>query len=130
MTALLLPVSLIGAFYVWPNTALGRKAILEAPAPHEVASFVEEEERYGAMVGKSGTTVTALNPAGIVRIDGHRVHCLSEGMILEQGEPVRVISAKGNRVVVRRMTADAMETPDPSSSPMAGDEPPLDFDMT
>lgn len=130
LTALLLPVSLIGAFYLWPNTALGRKAILEAPAPHEVASFIEEEERYGAMVGKNGTTVTALNPAGIVRIDGHRVHCLSEGMILEPGEPVRVISAKGNRVVVRRVTADATETPDSPSTPVAGGEPPLDFDMT
>src|SRR5262245_25818981 len=77
----LLPVILSVAFYIWPSTPLGKRAILEAPAPHEVASFVEQEERYGQMVGKVGETLTVLNPAGIIRIDGHRVHCQSEGLI-------------------------------------------------
>src|SRR5690242_16604855 len=49
--ALLLPVIIAGAFYVWPSTPIGKRAILEAPAPHEVASFVEQEEKHRQMVG-------------------------------------------------------------------------------
>ena len=43
--ALLLPATVVTAFYVWPSTPLGKRAILEGPAPHEVASFVEQEEK-------------------------------------------------------------------------------------
>jgi membrane-bound serine protease (ClpP class) len=128
---LLLPATIAGAFYVWPNTPLGRRAILEAPQPHEVASFVEQEERHRQLVGKTGETVTALNPSGIARIDGQRVHCQSEGMILDAGTPVRVISARANSVVVRKYDPQAVE---PSggerSSQSARADQPLDFDLT
>jgi membrane-bound serine protease (ClpP class) len=129
--AVLLPLLVIGAFYVWPNTPIGKRAFLEAPAPHEVASFVEQEERYRQMVGKTGETVTTLNPAGIVRIDGHRVHCQSEGMIVDTGTRVRVISARANSVIVRRVDPNAPETPPEADrdGPAAADEP-LDFDLT
>jgi membrane-bound ClpP family serine protease len=129
--ALLLPVVIVVAFYVWPNTPIGKRAILEAPAPHEVASFVEQEEMYRQMVGRTGQTVTTLNPGGIVRIDGHRVHCQSEGNILDAGTFVRVISARANRVVVRRVDPDSPEM-HPNADDEAGraaDEP-LDFDLS
>jgi len=96
-----------------------------------VASFVEQEEKYRQMVGKIGVTMTALNPAGIVRIDGQRVHCQSEGMILDPRERVRVISARGNSVIVRRIDPDAPETSSAASAdahPQA--DQPLDFDLT
>lgn len=136
--ALILPVVIIGAFYVWPSTPLGKRAILEAPAPHEVASFVEQEEKYRQMVGKVGETATMFNPAGIVRIDGHRVHCQSEGIILEAGTRVRVISARGNSVVVRQVDPHAPESipqnaAEPRSSSRDGSldstGDPLDFDL-
>jgi membrane-bound serine protease (ClpP class) len=129
--ALLLPIVAVTAFYVWPNTPIGKRAFLEVPAPHEVASFVEQEERHRQMVGKVGVTVTTLNPAGIVRIDGHRVHCQSEGMILDAGTPVRVIAARANTVVVRRVDPSALESqPEaPGHAAPAADEP-LDFDLS
>jgi membrane-bound ClpP family serine protease len=156
--ALLLPMVVGGAFYVWPSTPMGRRALLEGPAPHEVASFVEEEEKYSQMVGKTGEALTMLNPAGIVRIDGHRVHCQSEGVIIDVGTWVKVVSAKSNRVIVRqtarpapqapahqssRPAQDASQPQSPASSspgvPAAGAKPaeatpfpdkPLDFDIT
>jgi hypothetical protein len=66
-----------------------------------------------------------------VRIDGHRVHCQSEGNILDAGTFVRVISARANRVVVRRVDPDS-----PEMRPNADDEAgraadePLDFDLS
>lgn len=129
--ALLLPVVAAVAYYVWPNTPIGKRAFLEVPAPHEIASFVEQEARYRQMVGKTGETVTTLNPAGIVRIDGHRVHCQSEGMILDAGTSVRVIAARANSVVVRRIDPTSVEPLAESheSAPPAADEP-LDFDLS
>ena len=129
--ALLLPATVVTAFYVWPNTPLGKRAILEGPAPHEVASFVEQEEKYRQMVGKLGETVTALNPSGIVRIDGQRVHCQSEGMILDARTRVRIISARANSVVVRQIDPHA---PGPAAEAAVESHPaadqPLDFDLT
>lgn len=128
-TAVLLPIVIAAALYVWPNTPLGRRAILEAPAPHEVASFVEQEEKHRQMVGKTGETLTMLNPAGIARIDGHRVHCQSEGMILDAGTPVRVISARANSVIVRRIEPGAADAPDDVEMKAPPEGEPLDFDL-
>jgi membrane-bound ClpP family serine protease len=125
----LLPCVVGIAFYIWPSTALGKRAILDAPAPEEVASFVEQEEKYGRMLGKQGETLTMLNPAGIVRIDGHRVHCQSEGIIIESGTKVRVILVQANRVIVRRVTEDATGPSDASTTPPSANDGPLDFDL-
>jgi membrane-bound serine protease (ClpP class) len=129
--AVILPLAIATAFYVWPSTPIGKRAILEAPAPHEVASFVEQEEKHRQMVGKIGETVTMLNPSGIVRIDGHRVHCQSEGVILDAGTPVRVISARSNSVTVRRIDPNSPEAQPDAADPRrpAADEP-LDFDLS
>jgi membrane-bound serine protease (ClpP class) len=129
--SVILPLAIATAFYFWPSTPIGRRAILEAPAPHEVASFVEQEEKHRQMVGKVGETVTMLNPSGIVRIDGHRVHCQSEGVILDAGTRVRVIAARSNSVTVRRIDPNS-----PEAQPQADDghrpaaEEPLDFDLS
>src|SRR5260370_37236649 len=110
---------------------MGKKAFVEGGAPEEVASFVEQEERHRQMVGKIGETVTTLNPAGIVRIDGHRVHCQSEGMILDAGTPVRVIAARANSVVVRRIDPSALESQAAKRDPPhpSADDPP-DFELS
>lgn len=129
--SLLLPATVVFAFYVWPSTPLGKRAILEGPAPHEVASFVAQEEKHRQMIGKIGDTVTALNPAGMVRIDGQRVHCQSEGMILDAGTRVRVISARANSVVVRRIDPNSPEvTAQAASEQRPAVDRPLDFDLT
>jgi len=129
--AVILPLAIATAFYVWPSTPIGKRAILEAPAPHEVASFVEQEEKHRQMIGKTGETVTMLNPSGIVRIDGHRVHCQSEGVILEAGTPVRVISARSNSVTVRRIDPRALDAPvDAAQERRPAADEPLDFDLS
>lgn len=133
-----LPIGVGTAFYIWPNTPIGKRAILEGPTPDEIVPFQELGERFSQMLGKTGQTITLLNPAGIVRLDGQRVHCQSEGMIIEAGVPVRVISVTGHRVIVRRHHLEAetaaQEAIPPLPETAAGDSaaqkpPPLDFDI-
>jgi len=150
---LLLPAVLTAALYIWPSTSIGKRAILQEPLPEEVAPFVELQARFSGLVGKVGETVTALNPAGMARIGDERVHCQSEGVILDAGTPVRVLAVTGNRVIVRKVSAEELRAAtsgeptraasgDAGPPPAARDEPardprkrppsstaPLDFDI-
>ncbi|MBI1995669.1 MAG: hypothetical protein HYS66_04275 [Deltaproteobacteria bacterium] len=53
-------------------------------------------------MGKGGTAISPLRPAGIAEIDGERVDVVSDGEFLEPGVPIVVTRVDGNRIVVRR----------------------------
>lgn len=60
-----------------------------------------QSEKLGGYMGKTGTTITNLRPAGTARIDGKRVDVVSRGEFIDKEKPVIVIAVAGNRVVVR-----------------------------
>ncbi len=53
------------------------------------------------LVGKTGTALTALRPSGTAEIDGRRVDVVTEGGMIDGGNPVKVVAVEGLRVVVR-----------------------------
>lgn len=61
-------------------------------------------EDYAALMGKRGTAVTVLRPAGIACIDGERVDVVTRGEFIEKDAPVRVVEIEGGRVVAARDT--------------------------
>jgi membrane-bound serine protease (ClpP class) len=63
------------------------------------ASASDADRRW---LGRPGTAVGPLRPAGIAEIDGERVDVVSQGEYIETGAPVEVVSVEGNRIVVRR----------------------------
>ena len=91
---------------------------------------MEEGERLTQMIQKTGNTLSLLNPGGLVLVDGERMHCESEGMMVESGAEVEVIGVKGNRLVVRK-TKPIVDTSEVASVDEAGnsDDSPLDFDV-
>jgi len=125
--------SVIGAaIYVWPHTAIGK--MMEPPTEEEVTPYIEEQRRLERLVGQIGETLTPQNPAGMTRVDGLRVHSLSEGMVIPNGEPVRVLAVRGNRILVRRVTLDESVASDLDSRADVRPEEeagpsPLDFDV-
>lgn len=56
---------------------------------------------HGALMGRHGVALTDLRPAGVARIDDHRIDVVTEGEWLAAGDPVLVISDEGYRRVVR-----------------------------
>ena len=98
---LLVPAALIGAFYYFPRTELGRRILLEAQSLEELTPFAEEEAFLTQLIGRTGKTITLLNPGGLVLVDHERLHCESQGMLIEPNTDVEVIAVKGNRLVVR-----------------------------
>ncbi|MGH7830627.1 MAG: NfeD family protein, partial [Candidatus Binatia bacterium] len=53
-------------------------------------------------LGKGGTAVSPLRPAGIAEIEGERVDVVSDGELIDSGAPIVVTRVDGNRIVVRR----------------------------
>lgn len=126
----LIPGAVSGAFYMLPRTEFGRSILATPPELEDVTPYVEEEEHLKQMIGKLGTTLSLMNPGGLVSVNSERMHCEAEGMLIESGETVEVIAVKGNRLVVRH-TPDASgstEVASTNDSPDAEDSP-LDFDV-
>ncbi|NLV51146.1 MAG: serine protease [Clostridiales bacterium] len=53
------------------------------------------------LIGKDGTAVSPLRPAGIAEIDGERMDVVSYGDFIGTGARVTVIEVTGNRIVVK-----------------------------
>jgi membrane-bound serine protease (ClpP class) len=117
---ILLPAVLIGAFTIFPRTPYGRRVLLDAPSPEEIAPYAKEQMELQALVGRRGVTVTPHSPGGMVRIDHGRYHSETRGMMLDPGEPVEIVAVKGNRLVIRLAdTPEEIQTAPPPAEALA-----------
>lgn len=53
-----------------------------------------------SIIGREAVVITALRPAGTIRVGDRRVDAVSDGVFIEEGRRVRVREARGSRVVV------------------------------
>jgi membrane-bound serine protease (ClpP class) len=104
----LLPLTIVLALKYWPHTAMGKRFLLGLPTDEEVLPQSEKRDRLKKLVGKVGVAKTPMLPSGAVRIEGHTIDAVSQGMPIDAGQSVKVIEVKANRVVVRPV--DAGET--------------------
>lgn len=89
-------------FLRWlPRLPFGRRLVLETGMPANLgyASAPEEDAQW---LGKEGTALSPLRPAGIADIDGQRVDVVSDGEFIDSGASIIVSRVSGNRIVVRR----------------------------
>ena len=87
-----------------PQSRLLAKVTLKNRSTRE--SGYESQTDKSDYIGKTGTTLTPLRPAGTVRIDKKRVDAVSRGDYIDKDVPVRVIEAEGMRVVVESIESD------------------------
>jgi len=64
--------------------------------------YISAEEKI-SLLGKEGTAVTALRPAGTVRIGDDRIDVVTSGEFIDANRPVKVIKAEGTWVVVKEI---------------------------
>jgi membrane-bound serine protease (ClpP class) len=84
-----------------PRLPGGRRLVLETELTAE-QGFASAPETDRAWLGKRGTTVSPLRPAGIADLEGQRVDVVSDGEFIEAGASITVVRVDGNRIVVRR----------------------------
>ena len=98
------PTFFVIAFKIFPKTAIGRHMILGSPSGRSDDEPVRV--RGSDLVGVEGTARSRLRPSGVADIAGRRVDVLTRGEMIEPGTRVKVLEARGNRIVVR-----AVESP-------------------
>lgn len=93
---------------IWARSPVGRRMFLDAPQtnaaekkpPASNTSSVDGFD-YQDLMGEKGVVITSLRPAGTTDFSGRRVDTVSEGVMIDRGETVRVVAVEGRRVVVR-----------------------------
>ena len=80
------------------NTRFGRSMTLQ-----ESGTGTAVTPGLSALVGSEGTALTTLRPGGTILIDGKKVDAISDGELIESGAGIRIISAQGICVIVRRI---------------------------
>ncbi|HWL11315.1 MAG TPA: NfeD family protein [Planctomicrobium sp.] len=107
--AVLIPSSIIGGFTLLARTSLGNRVLLTAPTEEEVTPHLREQQHLTSLIGKRGTALNLMTPGGMVRVQGERIHAVSEGMMIEPDSPIEIISVRGTRVVVRPIPEDSQQ---------------------
>ncbi|MDY6906418.1 MAG: NfeD family protein [Thermodesulfobacteriota bacterium] len=85
---------------------LGLKLLARSPATLKTelttdAGVCSQAETLSDFLGKTGTTVSDLRPAGIARIDGKRVDVVSRGEYIDKGTAIVVTAVTGNQIIVQ-----------------------------
>jgi len=104
MIVTLLAILLLFALMVkiWPHTPIGRRILITpVDSPDDVLPHSEYLDEIREAVGQLGIAKTKMLPSGIVMINGKKFDALSDGLPIDQGEAIKVVAIKGNRIVVQ-----------------------------
>jgi membrane-bound serine protease (ClpP class) len=94
---------------VLPNLPFGRRFVLDTEMRAETG-YASPPQADHLRLGRAGTTLSPLRPAGVAEIDGERVDVVSDGSFIEGGAAIEVIRVEGNRIVVRSLPSTLPET--------------------
>jgi len=98
----LIPVYIVFMVKIAPETWVGKMLFLPK-APSADKDATPQAAELESLVGMEGKAETILRPVGVVRVGGHRIDARSDSDFIEQGTKVKVISATGTDVVVRKI---------------------------
>jgi membrane-bound serine protease (ClpP class) len=102
--ALSLLLAMAGGFALLrllPSLPFGRRLVLATGMQADVG-YVSAPEGDRRWLGRTGTALSPLRPAGIAQIDGARVDVVSDGSFIDAGAAIEVTRVDGNRIVVRQ----------------------------
>jgi membrane-bound serine protease (ClpP class) len=99
-------LAMAGAFAfvrVLPSLPFGNRLVLETDITAD-RGYVSSPESDRRWLGRTGTAISPLRPAGIAEFDGTRVDVVSDGDFVDAGSTIEATRVDGNRIVVRRST--------------------------
>ncbi len=109
LTMLLLAIFLSGVVIAISFRTLRKRGIFQ----HIILSYREDRSLgyvgprdYKALLGKRGTTVTPLRPAGTAVIEDYRMDVVSDGGFIPSGHEVEVTQVEGMRLVVKAVKSE------------------------
>lgn len=98
MGALLLAgAAAIAIIVIAPRTKAGRELVLQTAITEQQVA-----DDYASLRGRVGLAITPLRPSGAAEIEGKRVDVVTDGVFVDAGQSIEVVSVEGTRVVVAR----------------------------
>jgi len=88
------------AVKAFPRSRAGKKLLLQ----ESETGFVSGGEGLAALGGATGTSLSALRPAGMAEIGGKRIDVVTAGEFIPAGEKITVVAVEGSRVVVKMIS--------------------------
>ena len=110
-TLFAVPVLLALMVKVWPNTPIGRRILIGRMSAEDVLPRGEHYEREG-LVGQLGVAKTKMLPSGMIMVDGQKYDAFSDGLPIEEGDTIKVVAIKGNRIVVTQYHGEVDDSAD------------------
>lgn len=80
---------------------LNRHLVLDESQKNEDGYIGSED--LSSFIGKEGTVLSVLRPAGTADFDGRVLDVVSETVFIEKGKKVKVVSVEGRRVTVKEV---------------------------
>jgi membrane-bound ClpP family serine protease len=103
--ALILVIVIVAGAVIFRSAAHGRisRSPIVLNDSIKSGSTSLSDEQVKAMVGREGTTVNMLRPAGNAVFDGKRMDVVTSGELVEAGKRVRIERIDGTRIVVKEV---------------------------
>lgn len=87
---------------VFPHTGVGQ----QMTARRDLKDAKGTEDKLSDLIGKTGTTRSALRPSGYLEIDNRRINVITQGEMIEPNTSVKVTAVEGNRVIVEAIAQE------------------------
>lgn len=84
---------------VWRKISLGEKQ-------DNSEGYVAPKKEYAKYLGKTGTALTLLRPAGSAVIEGERVDVVTDGSFIPKDSKIAVMAVEGTRIIVRKVESE------------------------
>ena len=91
---------------VLPRLPFGRRLVLDTEM-EAAQGYTSPPDSDRLQLGRTGTALSPLRPAGVADIDGVRVDVVSDGGFIAPGTAIEVTRVEGNRIVVRERPANS-----------------------
>jgi membrane-bound serine protease (ClpP class) len=91
---------------VLPRLPFGRRLVLDTEMG-AAQGYMSPPDSDRLQLGRTGTTLSPLRPAGVADIDGVRVDVVSDGGFIAAGTAIEVTRVEGNRIVVCERPANS-----------------------
>jgi membrane-bound ClpP family serine protease len=116
------PAATAAAIRWWPDTPIGRLILIQRPkSADDVLPRTVAYRGLKELVGRRGQAKGLMLPSGLVLIDGKSYDAVSDGMVIEPGQPVIVVNVSTQRLVVRPDNTITAELAEDDTLPAAAE---------
>ena len=103
-----LAASMIGAIVMsaaflraLPRFAAFNRLVLQSETPAAEGYVSAPRERDEELLGREGVALSDLRPVGVGSFEGRRLDIIAEGEFIPSNTRIRIIEARGSRILVR-----------------------------